>query len=91
MKIKLRLVHLSLAINLLLFIALTVHPGAAVNLAVLVCVSVASFAVGVAAFIMGRLTAGSPNARSLAQRNRHLNRKLDATQAKLEWKQARDG
>ena len=80
-----QLARLSVAINVLLLTVIVTRPTAVIILVLLVSVAGLGFAVGWWA------VRPPANARSLAQRNRHLNRKLDATQAKLEQEMTRDG
>ena len=79
-----RLFRLSVAVNVLLIAAAYAHPPVVIGLIILVCVGGLGFAFGL------WVVRPPANARSLAQRNRHLNRRLDATQAKLEREQSRE-
>ena len=66
------------AVIAFLVVVLIAHPGLLVGLVL------AAATVGLS-FAYGRFSArGKPNARSLAQRNRHLEKQLNAYQVKLE-------
>ena len=75
--------RVSVAVNLVLVTVAVLHPYSLLVLVAIGCAAAAGFGFGFAA------RGPAPNARSLAQRNRHLDRKLDATQAKLEREMTR--